>query len=85
MKVQTLSAPQRCMLLEMLVSERAGESALFVGRYLGREHTARSLCRLRMAHWVADQELVFTEYGRALAEHLALRVVGRSTHAALVC
>lgn len=73
------------MLLEMLVSERAGEHALRVGRYLGREHTASSLCRLRMVDWVAEQEIIFTEHGRTLAEHLAERVVGRSMYAVRVC
>lgn len=85
MKFHTLTAPQRRMLLEMLASERSGEVALFVGSYLGRDRTASELCRLRMADWVAEQEIIFTEYGRTLAERLAARLVDRTAYAALVC
>ena len=77
MDVHTLSAPQRRMLLEMLVSERAGESALHVGDYFDRDRTANSLCHMRMARWVAEQGLVFTTIGRLLAKRLAVRLVDR--------
>lgn len=83
--VHSLSAPQRRMLLEMLVSERAGEHALRVGRYMDREHIANSLCRLLMVDWVTEQEIIFTEQGRTLAEHLADWVVDRTAYAARAC
>jgi hypothetical protein len=75
-EVHTLSAPERRMLLEMLASERAGELALHVGHY-GRIRVAASLTELAMAEWVADDEVVFTELGRWLAEALAERLVRR--------
>ncbi len=82
--MHTLSAPQRRMLLEMLASERSGESALYVGRYFGRDRTASSLCRLRLADWVDEDEIIFTEQGRWLAESLATRLVDRFAYAELV-
>ncbi len=84
MQVHTLSAPQRRMLLEMLVSERAGEDALFVGDYLGRDRTASTLCRLRVVDWVDEQRLIFTDLGRHVAEHLATRLFGRPACAELM-
>lgn len=85
MKVHSVDARQRRMLLEMLASERAGEDALHVGHYLGRDRTASSLCRLRMADWVDDEQIVFTMLGRHVAESLASRLVSRSGYAELVC
>ncbi|MEX1365009.1 MAG: hypothetical protein AB1Z98_17910 [Nannocystaceae bacterium] len=67
---------QRRMLLEMLVSERSGEDALHVGRHFGRDRTASSLCGLRMSNWVDESHIVFTSYGRQLAEWFAERLVG---------
>ena len=75
-EVHTLSAPERRMLLEMLASERAGELALHVAHY-GRGRVAESLAELAMAEWVADNQVVFTELGRWLAEALAERLVYR--------
>jgi hypothetical protein len=85
MKVHTLSAPQRRMLLEMLASERSGEDALHVGPIFGRDRVASSLCRLRMSDWVDAENIVFTEYGRHVAETLATRLVDRSAYYELVC
>jgi hypothetical protein len=85
MHVHILSAPQRRMLLEMLASERAGEDALYVGRTLGRDRTASGLCRLRMTDWVDEQNIIFTDYGRHVAETLATRLVDRSAYYELVC
>ena len=85
MQVHTLSAAQRRMLLELLAGERAGEDALYVGPMLGRDRTASSLCRLRMTDWVDTQNIVFTDYGRHVAETLATRLVDRSAYYELVC
>ena len=85
MQVHTLSAPQRRMLLEMLASERAGEDALYVGPTFGRDRTASSLCRLRMSDWVDAQNILFTYYGRHVAETLATRLVDRSAYYDMVC
>ncbi len=85
MKVHTLSAPQRRMLLEMLASEREGEHAILVGSFMGRDRTASSLCRLRMADWIDEDEIAFTEQGRWLAESLAARLVDRFASAELMC
>ncbi len=85
MQVHTLSAPQRRMLLEMLTSERAGEDALFVGTAFGRDRTGSELCRLRLSDWVDPERVIFTDYGRHVAELLATRLVNRSAHAELVC
>lgn len=85
MQVHTLSAPQRRMLLELLTSERAGEDVLYVGHVLGRDRTASGLCRLRMSDWVDDRNIIFTEYGRHVAETLASRLVDRSAHRELMC
>jgi hypothetical protein len=85
MQVHTLSASQRRMLLELLTSERAGEDALYVGPRLGRDRTASGLCRLRMADWVDEQHIIFTEYGRHVAETLATRMVDRSAYYEQVC
>ena len=85
MQVHTLSAPQRRMLLEMLASERAGEEELHAGAVLGRDRVASSLCRLRMADWVDDENIVFTDYGRHVAETLATRLIDRSAYYELVC
>jgi len=85
MQVHTIEARQRRMLLEMLASERAGEEALFVGRYLGRDGTAGELCGLSMSAWVDEQRVVFTVYGRHIAEAFASRLVGRERGADRVC
>jgi len=85
MKVHTLTAPQRRMLLELLTSERAGEDALYVGAAMGRDRTASGLCRLRMTDWVDGQNIIFTNYGRHVAETLATRMVDRSAYFELVC
>jgi hypothetical protein len=85
MQVHTLSAAQRRMLLELLASERAGEDALYVGHALGRDRTASGLCRLRMSDWVDEQSIIFTEYGRHVAETLATRLVDRSAYYEMVC
>lgn len=74
---------QRRMLLEMLVSERSGEDALRVGRHFGRDRTASGLCGLRMSSWVDGSHIVFTPYGRHLAESFAERLVGRFAAAEL--
>jgi hypothetical protein len=75
-EVHTLSAPERRMLLELLASERAGEYALHVGHY-GRNRVADSLVELLMADRVADDEVVFTEFGRWVAEALAVHLIHR--------
>jgi hypothetical protein len=85
MQVHTLSASQRRMLLEMLASERAGEEALYVGAMLGRDRTASSLCRLRMSDWVDAESVIFTDFGRHVAETLATRLVDRSAYEEMVC
>jgi len=85
MQIHTLSASQRRMLLEMLASERAGEDALYVGHALGRDRTASGLCRLRMSDWVDEQNIIFTDYGRHVAESLATRLVDRSAYYDMVC
>lgn len=74
-EVVTLAADERRMLLEMLASERAGEDALYVGEQFGRNGTARRLVELRMTRWVARDRIVFTAYGRHLAESLASRLI----------
>lgn len=85
MQVHTLSAPQRRMLPEMLASERSGEDALYVGHMLGRDRTASGLCRLRMSDWVDEQNVIFTDFGRHVAETLATRLVDRSAYYEQVC
>jgi hypothetical protein len=75
-EVHTLSAPERRMVLEMLASERAGELALHVG-YYGRNRVAQELVELSMADWSDDDEIVFTAFGRWVAEILAERLVRR--------
>ena len=74
-EVYTLAADERRMLLEMLASERAGEDALHVGEQFGRNLTARRLVDLRMTRWSAQDCVVFTGYGRHLAESLACRLI----------
>ena len=71
------------MLLEMLASERSGEDALHIGRLFGRDRIADGLCAHGMAHRLDSEHLVFTEYGRHLAELLARRIVGRQFAARL--
>ncbi len=85
MQVHTLSAPQRRMLLELLASERAGEEVLFVGPMMGRDRTASGLCRLRLCDWVDERNIIFTDYGRHVAENLATRLVDGSAYYELVC
>lgn len=85
MQVHTLSATHRRMLLELLASERSGEDALYVGDAMGRDRTASALCRLRLADWVDARNVIFTDYGRHLAETLATRMVDRSAYFELVC
>jgi hypothetical protein len=75
MDVHTLEAQERRMLLEMLASERAGEEALHVGEWFGRNAVAHALCRLRMTEWVDDDHVAFTPVGRRVAEALAERLV----------
>jgi hypothetical protein len=78
-EVVTLAPDERRMLLEMLASERAGEAAVHVGELhggeLGRHRTARRLVDLRMTRFIADDRVVFTAYGRHLAESLACRLI----------
>ena len=77
-EVVTLAPDERRMLLEMLASERAGEAALHVGEQhgdLGRHLTARRLVDLRMTRFFAVDRVVFTAYGRHLAESLACRLI----------
>lgn len=76
-EVHVLSAPERRMLLELLASERSGEPAVRVV-HLGRDEIARSLCALQMTGWVSPTEVVFTEYGRTVAESLAARLIARA-------
>jgi hypothetical protein len=74
-EVYTLAADERRMLLEMLASERAGEGSLHVGEQFGRHLTARRLVDLRMTRFCARGCVVFTSYGRHLAESLACRLI----------
>jgi hypothetical protein len=60
----------------MLASERCGEDALDVAEF-GRSQIAEALCDLRMSCWVSHDEVMFTHYGRSVAEVLALRLVNR--------
>jgi len=83
MDVHTLEVQQRRMLLEMLASERAGEVALHVGEWFGRNAIAQELCRLRMSEWVDDRHVAFTAVGRGVAEALAERLMRPA--AVLVC
>lgn len=76
-EVHRLAATQRRMLLEMLASERAGEHALRIGTLFGRDRIANGLCAHGMAHWLDSDQIVFTEFGRHLAELLARQIVGR--------
>lgn len=69
------------MLLEMLASERAGESALNV-RNFGRRGIARVLIDEEMARGTGPDEIVFTTMGRLVAESLARRIVDRRTRVA---
>lgn len=85
MQVHVLTAAQRRMLLELLTSERAGEDALFVGHTLGRDRTASGLCRMRLSDWVDEENIIFTDYGRHVAETLATRMVDRSAYFEMVC
>lgn len=79
MEVHTLDPQERRMLLEMLVSERAGEVALHVGEWFGRNAIAEQLCQLRMSDWVDPRHVAFTEMGRYVAESLAERLAGPVT------
>jgi hypothetical protein len=74
-EVVTLAPDERRMLLEMLASERAGEDALHVGEQFGRNVTAHRLVDLRMTRFCAQDCVVFTSYGRHLAESLACRLI----------
>jgi hypothetical protein len=65
------------MLLEMLASERSGEDALHVGEHFDRDRTAIALCELSMSRWVSLDHVVFTSYGRHVAEALAARLLDR--------
>ncbi|MCX4240689.1 hypothetical protein [Paraliomyxa miuraensis] len=80
-----LTAAQRRMLLELLTSERAGEDALFVGHTMGRDRTASGLCRLRLTDWVDEQNIIFTDYGRHVAEAMVTRMVDRQAYSEMVC
>lgn len=71
-----LDAPQRRLLLEMLVSERAGEWALFVGHRFGRDTVADALCGLKLCRRVDPEHAVISRLGRQVAQHLASRLVG---------
>jgi hypothetical protein len=75
-EVHEISDAERRLLLEMLASERCGEECLDVrdGR---RGRTAEVLADLRMTWWIDSDAVVFTHYGRAVAESLALRLVHR--------
>lgn len=61
----------------MLASERAGEEALHVGELFDRDRIAIALCELDMSRWVSLNHVVFTDYGRHVAEALAQRLVDR--------
>lgn len=78
-EVVTLAPDERRMLLEMLASERAGEDALHVGEdevgEHGRHRTACRLVDLRMTRLLGLDRVVFTAYGRHLAESLACRLI----------
>lgn len=76
-EVHTLAPSARRMLLEMLASERSGEAALHVGELFDRDRTALALSELDMSRWVSVTHVVFTEYGRHVAETLAARLVDR--------
>jgi hypothetical protein len=76
-EVHTLAPAARRMLLEMLASERSGEEALHVGELFDRDRIALELCALEMSRWVSLDHVVFTEYGRHVAEALAARLVDR--------
>lgn len=76
-EVYALSNAERRLLLEMLASERCGEDSLDVTE-LTRSETADVLCDLRMSRWVSPDSVIFTHYGRAVAETLALRLMNRS-------
>jgi hypothetical protein len=69
-----LTAPERRLLLELLAAERCGEETLDVIG-LGRDRVARRLCEHFMSEWISPREIVFTAYGRHLAETLVLRLV----------
>jgi hypothetical protein len=75
-EVHVLAPSARRMLLEMLASERAGELAVHVND-LHRDRTAIALCELDMSRWISLRHLVFTEYGRHVAETLAARLLAR--------
>jgi hypothetical protein len=74
-EVYTLAPDERRLLLELLASERSGEESLHVGERFGRNHTARRLEDLRMTRWEARDRIVFTVYGRHVAETLAYRLI----------
>ncbi|MEM6989193.1 MAG: hypothetical protein AAF721_01810 [Myxococcota bacterium] len=78
-----LAARQRRMLLEMLASERCGEDALHIGRFFGRDVTADGLCTQGLAVRLTPEALVFTDFGRHIAERLATEIVLRSRAARL--
>lgn len=71
------------MLLEMLASERSGEEELHVGEHFGRDLTADSLCDEGLAARFGAADLVFTGFGRHVAEHLAFQILGRCVVARL--
>ena len=74
-EVHTLEPRARRMLLEMLASERCGESALHVGELFDRDRIAIELCELAMSRWISLDHVVFTDYGRHVAELLASRML----------
>jgi hypothetical protein len=76
-EVCTLAPAARRMLLEMLASERSGEAALHVGELFDRDRTALALCELELSRWISIEHVVFTDYGRTVAESLAARLVDR--------
>jgi len=65
------------MLLEMLAGERSGELALYVGPLFDRDITADRLCASEMAVPYGADNLLFTHYGRHVAERLADQLVER--------
>lgn len=76
-EVYALSDAERRLLLEMLASERCGEDSLDVTEF-SRSETADVLVDLRMSRWVSPDCVIFTHYGRAIAETLALRLINRN-------
>lgn len=76
-EVLRLGSRHRQMLLEMLASERSGESAVDFGR-LERRRVAFELCEMSVARQVGPDHAVLTPLGRHVAERLVARLLGDS-------